>query len=262
MKLHQIKIKNIDLIFIFLIFMILITACTQKPIENSSVNQRNLNTIQTHKDLVKVVKVIDGDTIELENGQKVRYIGVNTPETVDPRKSIECYGKEASNKNKELVEGKFVRLEKDVSETDRYGRLLRYIWINDTFVNEYLVREGYAQVSTYPPDVKYEERFLDAQRIAVNEERGLWGSKCENTQLNINVSISTTNQTQTNTSSISKLQSQINETSYVCSYNAYNCNDFSTHNEAQTAFIKCGGVNKDIHRLDADHDGIACESLP
>jgi len=131
---------------------------------------------KTKESKIKVVKVIDGDTIELENGQKVRYIGIDTPELVHPSKPVECFAKEAQEKNKELVLGKEVWLEKDISETDKYGRLLRYVWVNDILVNEVLVQEGYAQVSTYPPDVKYQERFLEAQRKAREENKGLWNS--------------------------------------------------------------------------------------
>jgi len=125
---------------------------------------------------VKVARVIDGDTIEIDGGQKVRYIGIDTPETVDPRKAIQCFGKEASNKNKQLVEGKFVRLEKDISETDKYGRLLGYVWLDNTLINEYLVKVGFAHVSTFPPDVKYEKQFLQAQQYAQKNSLGLWQS--------------------------------------------------------------------------------------
>src|SRR3989339_1018840 len=126
-------------------------------------------------------KVIDGDTIEIASGEHVRYIGVDTPETVHPKKSVQCFGKEASNKNKALVEGKEVYLEKDVSDTDRYKRLLRYIYLPNPdspneviFINEYLIEQGYGQVITYPPDVKYHKQFLEAQRIAQEEKQGLW----------------------------------------------------------------------------------------
>ncbi|MBI2017449.1 thermonuclease family protein [Candidatus Daviesbacteria bacterium] len=128
------------------------------------------------KEFVKVTKVIDGDTIEIEGGYHVRYIGIDTPETVHPSKPVQCFGKEASNKNKELVEGKIVRLEKDITEIDRYGRLLRYIWIDDTLVNEVLVKEGYANSYTYPPDVKYQDRFIKAEREARESKKGLWAS--------------------------------------------------------------------------------------
>lgn len=122
----------------------------------------------------RVLRVVDGDTIELENGSKVRYIGVDTPESVDPRRGVECFGKEASERNRALVEGRAVRLESDVSDTDMYDRLLRYVFVGDLFVNEYLVREGYARASSYPPDVKYQTLFREAEREAREMKRGLW----------------------------------------------------------------------------------------
>lgn len=132
-----------------------------------------------------VTKVIDGDTIDVEIDDKqyrLRYVGINTPETVDPRKGVECFGKEASNKNKELVEGKKVYLKKDISETDRYNRLLRLVYLqvdqeNFLFVNDYLVREGYAQASTFPPDVTFSEQLKEAEKQARDAGKGLWG-KC------------------------------------------------------------------------------------
>ncbi len=135
---------------------------------------------------VKVLRVVDGDTIEVEySGQarRLRYIGVNTPETVDPRRPVQCFGKEASNENKRLLEGKPVFLEKDVSETDKFGRLLRYVFLKlddgtTLFVNDYLVREGFAQVDTFPPDVKYRERFVAAQKEARENNKGLW-ARCK-----------------------------------------------------------------------------------
>ena len=125
--------------------------------------------------LVLVTRVIDGDTIVLQGGARVRYIGIDTPETSDPRKPVQCFGKEAAGKNRELVEGKIVRLEKDITETDKYGRLLRYIWVGDVLVNESLVKEGYAYSSAYPPDVRYQDRFDKAQEFAQERNIGLWG---------------------------------------------------------------------------------------
>ena len=122
----------------------------------------------------KVVRVVDGDTIEIEGGQTIRYIGIDTPETVHPQKTVECFGREASNKNKELVEGKFVQLEKDFSETDKYGRLLRYVYADGLFVNELLVKEGFAHASSYPPDIKYQNLINSAQEEARSQNRGLW----------------------------------------------------------------------------------------
>lgn len=123
-----------------------------------------------------VTRVIDGDTIELENGQRVRYIGIDTPETVDPRKPVQCFGIEASNKNKQLVERKRVRLEKDITDTDKYGRLLRYVYTDNAFINLILVQEGFAHSYTYPPDVKYQNEFVGAERMAREQKKGLWES--------------------------------------------------------------------------------------
>jgi len=120
---------------------------------------------------VRVIRVIDGDTIEIEGGARVRYIGIDTPETYG---EAECYGWEATAKNRELVEGKRVRLVKDVSEADRYGRLLRYVYVDGVFVNAELVRLGYALAVTYPPDVKYADLFLSLQGEAKEAGRGLW----------------------------------------------------------------------------------------
>jgi micrococcal nuclease len=131
----------------------------------------------------KVIRVIDGDTIEIENNVKVRYIGMDTPELHDPRKPVQCFAQEAYLKNKELVEGKTVRLEKDVSETDKYGRLLRYVFLpspeaskDALFINNYLVEKGFAHMATYPPDVKYAKLFKQSQQIAENNLIGLWNS--------------------------------------------------------------------------------------
>jgi micrococcal nuclease len=114
-----------------------------------------------------VTRVVDGDTINVDiNGTvfSVRYIGVNTPETTEP-----CY-KAATDANRLLVEGKTVRLVKDVSEADRYGRLLRYVYVGDLFVNGALVQQGFAEAAAYPPDTAQESYFeqLEAEAKAAN----------------------------------------------------------------------------------------------
>jgi len=124
-----------------------------------------------------VVRVVDGDTIHVRIGarvEKVRYIGVNTPEVHHPTKGEEPGGREAAEVNRRLVEGEAVRLELDVQERDRYGRLLAYVWIGDLMINAELVRLGYAQVMTIPPNVRYQEVFLKLQREAREAGRGLW----------------------------------------------------------------------------------------
>ncbi len=128
---------------------------------------------------VQVVRVIDGDTIQVcciaRKREKVRYIGINTPETKHPTKGVEYYGQEAAEANRKLVEDKTVILKFDVEQRDRYGRLLAYVYLEDgTFVNGWLVENGYAQVMTISPNVKYQELFLRLQREAREEGRGLW----------------------------------------------------------------------------------------
>jgi micrococcal nuclease len=112
--------------------------------------------------------VIDGDTVELRDGERVRLIGINTPEMGQP------YSAEAKNKLKELIEGKQVNLEKDITERDQYGRLLRYIWLDNTLINLKMVRLGYANSYTYPPDVKYQDQIIAAEREARESKIGLW----------------------------------------------------------------------------------------
>ena len=128
-----------------------------------------------------VVNVVDGDTIDvLVDGveMRVRYIGMDTPEV---HSGFEWLGAESSAANARLVEGKEVVLEKDVSETDQYGRALRYVWLHDggewLLVNLELIRLGFAVVTTYPPDVKYVDDFyLPAQEVARTAGLGQWGT--------------------------------------------------------------------------------------
>ena len=121
-------------------------------------------------DKVVVTRVIDGDTIVIQGGDRVRYIGMDTPEIGQP------YYAEATAKNKELVNGKEVRLVKDVSETDQYGRLLRYIYVGDIFVNAELVRLGYARAYYYPPDTYYADLFSQLELEAKQAGRGMWAN--------------------------------------------------------------------------------------
>jgi len=130
----------------------------------------------------RVVRIVDGDTIIIDRGrgnERLRYIGMDTPESVKPDTPVQFMAKEAAAANGALVEGREVVLERDVSETDRYDRLLRYVWLRDgdawRFVNLELVRQGFAQVATYPPDVRWTNTFLAAQREARDAGRGLWG---------------------------------------------------------------------------------------
>ncbi len=127
----------------------------------------------------RVLRVVDGDTVELEIGgrtEKLRLIGVNTPETVDPRREIQPYGKEASDFTRGVLSGQVVYVEQDLEERDPYDRLLGYVYLEDgVFFNALLVRAGFAQTMTVSPNVKYATRFRDLMRQARAERRGLWG---------------------------------------------------------------------------------------
>ena len=128
-----------------------------------------------------VTRVVDGDTIRVDlDGVEeiVRYIGVDTPESVKPGTPVECFAKRASEQNARLVDGADVRLRFDVERRDRYGRLLAYVHRADdgTFVNEALIRDGYARPLTIPPNVRFADRFARLARAAREAGRGLWAA--------------------------------------------------------------------------------------
>lgn len=125
----------------------------------------------------RVVSIVDGDTIKVRIGDRtesVRYIGMNTPELHHPTKGVEPLAREATEANRKLADGQTVRLELDVQERDRYGRLLAYVYVGDMMINAELLAQGYAQVMTIPPNVKYQDLFLKNQREARLLQLGLW----------------------------------------------------------------------------------------
>ncbi len=129
---------------------------------------------QSLSDARLCVRAIDGDTIELAGGERVRLIGVDTPETVDPRRPVEYFGKEASGFTGRMAEGKLVRLAYDEDSYDRYGRTLAYVYLEDgTFLNAEIIRQGYGHAYTRFP-FRYQEEFLALERDAREHERGLW----------------------------------------------------------------------------------------
>ncbi len=131
-----------------------------------------------------VINVIDGDTFEIKMNnkvQKVRMLGIDTPETVDPRKTVQCFGKEASDKTKELLLNREVTLETDKtqSEYDKYGRILAYVKREDgLFINKYLIENGYAHEYTYYVPYKLQKEFKKLEKNAREGKRGLWGLLC------------------------------------------------------------------------------------
>jgi micrococcal nuclease len=166
------------IIFIFLLTYVLLNNPSQsrKPTEITREATSSGKKIEAPREEANVLRVIDGDTIELTDKRRVRYIGMDTPEIVDPGKPVECYGKEAADENRRLVEGKTVYLEKDISETDSYGRLLRYVFIGDVFVNQYLVQNGFARIETVQPDTKNKTLFMQSEHQAKIDNIGLWAT--------------------------------------------------------------------------------------
>jgi len=124
-----------------------------------------------------VIKVVDGDTVILDDGTTVRYLGIDTPEISVPVTPIECFGPEATAKNRELVEGKQVKLIRDLKNKDKYGRILRYVYVNDQFINVELVAGGYARTLTVYPNVSYSREFISAEHHAQKSKIGLWSEE-------------------------------------------------------------------------------------
>jgi micrococcal nuclease len=142
--------KSVFVIVLLLAFLLLPLACREPS------------------DTTTVTRVIDGDTVIVEGGYHVRYIGIDAPE------GGEFYYLESKQINEGLVAGKSVRLERDVSDKDSYGRLLRYVYVGDDFVNAEMVRQGCAWAIAYPPDVKYQVYLEALEKEARQSKRGIW----------------------------------------------------------------------------------------
>lgn len=144
------------------------------------VTYQYLKPVSTIKpSLQRVVYVYDGDTIKLSSGEKIRYIGIDSPELSHKGSTEECFAQNASEFNRKLVLNKEIRMVKDVSDKDRYGRLLRYVYVkneqgDELFVNETLVKEGYAFMTTYLPDIAQVPVFQRAQKFARDNKKGMW----------------------------------------------------------------------------------------
>lgn len=233
-----------------------------------------------------VIKVVDGDTIAISMGGKsetMRLIGIDTPETVDTRVEVQCFGKESSDKLKSLLNGKKVRLEMDPKEgeRDKYKRLLAYVFREDGLhINKYMIEEGYAYEYTYDTAYKYQKEFKAAEAVAKNAEKGLWEpNACPKPEVKGTTSkkaaeapaavapAPTSTPTSTPSQPIAQPTTEAPDPppasgTYTCSSNTYNCTDFTTQAEAQAVYDQCGGAESDIHKLDSNKDGEACESLP
>lgn len=255
---------------------------TQQPIKNSEtpfvneiaqppISEEITNINKGEEETFLVTSVVDGDTIKVNIAGKIetlRLIGIDTPETVDPRKVVQCFGKEASNKAKEWLLGKTVELEADPisGERDKYNRLLRYVKVKDgMFYNLEIIKQGYAHEYTYNNiPYKYQNDFKNAEKYARENKLGLWSdSTCSgDTTKPAITSVPTSTPTPTPPPTPTPTPAPTPSPTCNCSSNIYNCADFKTHAEAQALYECCGGVNNDIHQLDRDKDGSACETLP
>ncbi|HEX3621876.1 MAG TPA: thermonuclease family protein [Acidimicrobiales bacterium] len=157
---------------------VLFAGCAGRAGRPASVAAPATATLPSGVDIA-VKRVVDGDTIEVVGGDRVRLIGMDTPETVDPNRPVGCYGKEASRFTTSLLPpGTVVRMVGDVEQRDRYGRLLAYIYrrADGLFVNAELLRRGFAQVLTIPPNVAHTDEFTAIARQAREASQGLWGA--------------------------------------------------------------------------------------
>lgn len=175
------KIEKTTKLISIIAFVIFVISCIFQAEMNGVID---LGLATTTPNMVgtyyNVTKVTDGDTLHISmdgHDETVRLIGINTPETVDPRRTVECFGKEASERMKEIAKGKIVRLEYDDSQAlrDTYDRLLAYVYLEDgQMINRKMVAEGYAYEYTYLTPYRYQSEFRDLQRLAQSAGRGLW----------------------------------------------------------------------------------------
>jgi micrococcal nuclease len=200
-----------------------------EPVVNANVTKSIPVSTPTNSKAYDVIKVVDGDTIDVSiNGkiERLRLIGINTPETVDPRKAVECFGVEASDKAKTVLTGKKVLLEGDATqgERDKYDRLLRYVFLEDgTNFNLLMIKEGYAYEYTYDTPYKYQTQFKQAQKEAEIAKAGLWGAKCDDPITAVITPVTTQNTSSTSCT----IKGNIN-TSKEKIYHVIGCGSYNT----------------------------------
>ena len=177
------KNKITILIFALAVLVVGIYFRGQTPKAVVSGIQTDSSTKIEYGQLIKPAKVIDGDTIVLSDGNSLRYIGIDTPEEFDERKPVQCFAKEAADRNKQLIGDNQIKFYKDISDRDKYGRYLGFVYLADgTFVNLELVKEGYAFAYPYAPDNSKASEFKAAEDYAKSNKLGLWAN-CSVTKL-------------------------------------------------------------------------------
>lgn len=189
---HKKLVLQVFLVILLLLFFVLFLDSVSSLFIHHYISpapaltQRSQSVVATttsadpQRETYAILKVVDGDTVDVSLGgtrTRIRLIGINTPETVDPRRPVQCFGKEASARAKELLSAKKVFIELDPSQDkyDKYGRLLAYIYLPDgSFFNELMIEEGYAYEYTYRVPYKYQQEFKQAEHEARTNKRGLW----------------------------------------------------------------------------------------
>lgn len=253
--------KNLFIALVALILFMVAPAIS--TLQSHTTASAYTETVMDKKKLFKVTSVTDGDTIRVNVRGKVeavRLLGIDTPETVDPRKPVQCFGKAASDKMKSFVSGQYVKLVDDSTQgnRDKYQRLLRYVYLqNGTFVNGEMVKQGYAfSYKQYP--TKMLAKFNEFEKYAREHNLGLWGSCPLNA-----TPAKTTTKTYTAPKYIAPTSAPVQQSTPLSSGGDKNCPDFATHADAQAYFNSKGGSpSNNVDGLDRDHDGIACETLP
>lgn len=193
-----------------------------------------------------VVKIVDGDTIEVAIGnalKTVRYIGMNTPEW------NQVGGSQATAFNTQLVRDRYVTLVKDISETDKFDRILRYVFVDDTFVNLELVSQGYAEAASYPPDTSCDGIFRNAQDSAQSRRSGIWSSGAFASMTETSMPV---------------FQPTVPVSAGTCNCTGpdLDCANFVSRSAAQACFNYCNLLHGDVFSLDSDGDGKVCETMP
>jgi len=228
------KSSSEKLLIIVVIVLIILNLTTLSYFYFTGKAIKPIDESESEPEYALVTRIIDGDTIEIEvenpgDNNRVRLCCIDTPEMG------EKYYKEASDYLSDLILGKEIRMERDVSEVGKYGRLIRYIYLDDVFINEQIVRNGWAVAYPYYPDTKLCPQIQEAEKLAKQEELGIWSTDIE-------VAIPGV------------------EGVCDCSGDNYNCADFTNQKEAQDCFDSCSSYG-DVHKLDRDGDGVVCESL-
>lgn len=214
-----------------------------------------------YDETVRVTGVVDGDTVDIspaiDDISRVRLIGVDTPELEKRNCDTQPYGPEAREYTKEHLEGQEVGLEFDRDKTDRYDRLLAYVYEDNEMFNERLLQEGLARVETVPPNTRYASRFREAEREAKAAELGVWSLPFDQTADFQSGRCSSPEGSAIPKVSPQQPQQPPKQAPATPKAGDLDCSDFSTQAEAQS-YLSAG----DPHRLDNDDDGKACESLP